>query len=604
MAKKPTNTMPQNLLLDRFATIETALAETRAAELKKREAALQANRASAGWAGFAQSADYQALLATRETNLTKELATLATPEVDESLTSIKSVSTPPQTGDTRVFGQISGADTTGMSVALIKDGGDVLASANPNSLGQYVIDTPCVEKQVTLEIRDANGRLLLQDGKPIELRESRAVLRNYSLTRCGDLVPDPGDGEQPTLRMPELIGKPVDIAAAEVKELGDLELEITEAFDDAQKGLVIAQSPDVGTVLSQGDAVTLTASLGPEPSDRMPDLVGKPIDAARGELADFSFAALTIDYVDAPNDVGNVMKQEPEPDAPLGADTKILLCIGQAPKTMPDLIGLTESVARAKIVPALAAKIDVAYVDANAQPGIVVGQSPDAGAILAAGIGISVEVSRPVDEPDLLMPELKGLSVEAADARLRKLGDFTFKIKSVEDPQKKGLVIAQNPEAGDALRPGQVVGLVVSAGPAPDLLMPNLIGVTEGQAKKELIPKYADEITIKHTESNKTAGTVIKQAPKAETVVKPGRKITIEVAKPLADDAQIRMPDLKGLTAARAKKAMSDVGITSVEYDKTESRRRGFRVIRQIPKAGRLLKGDETGTLKFGPRTW
>lgn len=535
MATKPTNKMPQDLLLDRFAAIETALVETRATELRKREAALQANRVSAGWAVYARSADYQALLETRQTDLTKELETLTAPEVDESLAAVKNVSTPPQSGYARVFGRISGVDTTGMAVALIKDGGGVLASANPNSLGQYVIDTPCVEKQVTLEIHDANGRLLLQDGKSIELREGRAVLRNYSLNRCGDLLPDPGDGEQPALRMPDLIGKPVDVAAAEVKGLGDLELEITEAFDDAQKGLVVAQSPDGGTVLAQGDAIRLTVSLGPEPADKMPNLVEKPIDVARGELADFSFAALTIDYVDAPNDIGKVVKQEPEPDAPLGSDTKILLCIGQAPKTMPDLIGLTESVARAKIVPALADKIDVAYVDANAQPGIIVGQSPDAGAILFAGIGISVKVSRPVDESDLRMP--------------------------------------------------------------------NLIGVSEGQAKEALIPKYAEEIAIKYAESDKKAGTVIKQVPKAGTAIKPGRKITLEIARLRPEDEQVRMPNLKGLTAARAKKAMSELGITEVDYDAAESRRRGYHVTRQSPKAGQVLKGDETVTLVFGKTT-
>lgn len=601
MAKKPTTIMPRDLLLDRFATIETALAETRAAEFKKREAALQANRASAGWAGFAQSADYQALLASRETRLTIELETHATPEVDETLSLVKSVSTPPQTGDSRVFGQISGVDTSAMSVALIKDGGGILASANPNSLGQYVIDTPCVEKQVTLEIHDANGRLLLQDGKPIELREGEAVLRDYSLTRCGELVPEQGDDEQPTLRMPELIGKPVDIATAKIKELGDLGLKISETFDDAQKGLVIAQTPDADTVLSRGDVVTLTASLGPEPSARMPDVVGKPIDAARGALADFSFAALTIDYVDAPNDVGNVVKQEPKPDAPLGADTSILLCIGQAPKTMPDLIGLTESVAHARIVPAFADKIGVAYVDANAQPGIVVAQSPDAGAILAAGIGISVKVSKAVDAPDILvMPELTGLSVETAGARLRELGDFTVETKSVESPQQEGLVIAQHPQAGDTLKPGQVVGLELSAGPAPDLLMPNLIGVSERQAKQTLIPKYAESITINKSESDKKVGTVIKHVPQAGTVIEAGRTITLEIAKPRLQDAPVRMPDLQGLTAARAKKAMSAVGITKLDYDATESRRRGYRVTRQSPEAGDVLKGNETVKLVFG----
>ena len=604
MAKKPTNLMPQNLLLDRFATIETAFNETRAAELKKREAALQGNRAAAGWAGFAQSADYQARLAIRETHLTKELETLATPEVDESLASMKNVTTPPQTGDTRVFGQISGGDATGMSVALIKDGGSVLASANPKRLGQYVIDTPCVEKQVTLEIHDANGRLLLHDRKPIELREGQAVLRNYSLTRCGDLVPEPGDDGQPTLRMPELIDKPVDIAAATVKELGNLKLKITEVFDDTPKGLVIAQSPDAGTVLSQGDAVTLSASLGPEPLDRMPDLVSKPINAARGKLANFSFAALTIDYVDAPNDVGNVVKQEPAADAPLGADTRVLLCIGQAPKTMPDLIGLTESVARVRVIPALADKIDINYINVDAQPGIVVGQSPDAGAILAAGIGISVRVSRPVDGPGkLVMPELKGLPADTADARLRELGNFTVRIKTVVDLQQKGVVVAQNPKVGDELRPSQVVGLTVSAGPALDLLMPDLIGVSERQAKNALVPKYAEEISIIYIESDKKAGTVIKQLPKDGTVIKAGRKITLEIAKPKPEEAHVRMPDLKGLTAAQAKKVLSDIGITRVDYDETESRLRGYRVIRQSPGAGRVLKGNEMVTLVFGETT-
>jgi serine/threonine-protein kinase len=122
----------------------------------------------------------------------------------------------------------------------------------------------------------------------------------------------------------------------------------------------------------------------------------------------------------------------------------------------------------------------------------------------------------PLPEPEngIIVPRLTGLSVPAAEARLRQLGLRVTESTQIAHPtQPPGLIIAQSPLPGQQLRQLGSVRLAVSAG-LPRVPVPNVIGLTAERARSVLaaLGFEADERT---EEASAAEGTVVRVAPPA-----------------------------------------------------------------------------------------
>jgi serine/threonine-protein kinase len=142
-----------------------------------------------------------------------------------------------------------------------------------------------------------------------------------------------------------------------------------------------------------------------------------------------------------------------------------------------------------------------------------------AAALLTFTIGYLVAVRLlfpPLPEPEngIIVPRLTGLSVPAAEARLRQLGLRVTESTQIAHPtQPPGLIIAQSPLPGQQLRQLGSVRLAVSAG-LPRVPVPNVIGLTAERARSVLaaLGFEADERT---EEASAAEGTVVRVAPPA-----------------------------------------------------------------------------------------
>ncbi len=603
MSLKTSTSASDKLMTDHLTQVQGAFETARAADLAKRETTRAATTAAAVWAGYGSNQTYVARLERRTIDLDRELAFASAPEIDAAVESIQTAAQPIDTGMSRVFGLISGSPPPGLSVALRTSDGAVLTSAPADPLGKYQIETPCIDKQVLVEVHDANGQLLLQDGAPITLRDSEAVQRNFTITRCGELIVDNGpEDDVPTQIMPDLIGRTEKTAKALMDALEGAKISFETAFDPAVRGIVIAQSPDAGTPVSEGDPVVVTVSEGPEPQDTMPDLVNEPLTKARAILTDFSYGTLAIDYVDAPDQVGLVVKQTPLADATLGEATDILLCVGQDQKLMPDVVGSPETAARAKLVPGFVTNISVKYSPSEQRVGLVQNQSPQAGTVVTADTEVTLEVGQAIEVDETLrMPNFRGQTAATARETLKEMGTFAVSFKQAPDSMKEGRIFDHEPAADTVINAGDAIALHVSEGPTEQVLIPRLTGLTLTRAQAEIVPRYGSNLTVKYKVSDAAPGTILDQDPAAGTPMAAGQKIGIIVARASAARAQPKMPDLTGLTATAAKKALKEVNITKVDYDITASRRRNWNVIKQDPAKGADIKGDETVVLIFGP---
>jgi len=193
----------------------------------------------------------------------------------------------------------------------------------------------------------------------------------------------------------------------------------------------------------------------------VPSVTGLPLDAAVSRLEDDGFKA---DIVSQPNSApqGTVYQQSPgagsEQDE--GSDVQLLVSKGPAEVTVPNTVGVPETVARDRLA-AVGLKASVAEVFSSSEIGRVVAQDPAAGGKAGKGSEVRLNVSKGTAQVDV--PSVVGLSQADATAQVKAAG-LAVNAVPVPSDQPAGIVVAQNPAGGQADR-GSNVRLNVSQGP-------------------------------------------------------------------------------------------------------------------------------------------
>ena len=132
--------------------------------------------------------------------------------------------------------------------------------------------------------------------------------------------------------VPDVRGLPLEQAQTTLTQAHFL-VETTEDQQSAKPaGTVTAENPRTGTLLMQGETVTLSVSNGAALRD-VPDLVGLDITTARTKL---DAAGLLSDETLAPDPSapGTVLSQDPAAGTPVPADTAVKLVISGGPEEM------------------------------------------------------------------------------------------------------------------------------------------------------------------------------------------------------------------------------------------------------------------------------
>jgi serine/threonine-protein kinase len=93
----------------------------------------------------------------------------------------------------------------------------------------------------------------------------------------------------PSHDVPELVGLTEAEATERVEDQGWEVRRLEDRLDGSEPGEVIAQAPEPGTRLQEGEAVTLTVSLGATLVDVPPDLVNRPATEVEAALAAAGF---------------------------------------------------------------------------------------------------------------------------------------------------------------------------------------------------------------------------------------------------------------------------------------------------------------------------
>jgi serine/threonine-protein kinase len=201
--------------------------------------------------------------------------------------------------------------------------------------------------------------------------------------------------------VPEVVGFTQARAEAAVTDAGLTVGEVTQANSDTvDKGLVISQSPEPGTEIDEQAAVSLVVSSGAKES-AVPTLVGLSLDEARNALIDAGLQLGDVKRVPSPENRNTVVKATPREGTTVPVDSRVNLEVASGENKVPNVKGKTAEEARSILQQAGFEVEERERESADAAPGTVVDQTPNAGrnARLESTVRIFVATAPPSPSP-------------------------------------------------------------------------------------------------------------------------------------------------------------------------------------------------------------
>ena len=192
---------------------------------------------------------------------------------------------------------------------------------------------------------------------------------------------------------------------------------------------------------------------------------------------------------------------------------------------MPDLEGLDAGTALRMIESAgLTARTDYAYSDMP--EGYVAAQSPKAQEQVRRGETVLMVVSH--GSGSVSVQKVVGMTQEDAQDALTAQGLAVGDVEVVTSTLMRGTVIAQSPEAGASVQPGETVSLTVSGG---RVIVPELAGQREEEALERLqtVGLTCGLITYEPVDSAAQDGMVLSQSIEKFAEVLPGTTVEMTV---------------------------------------------------------------------------
>lgn len=263
------------------------------------------------------------------------------------------------------------------------------------------------------------------------------------------------------VEVPVLLGLTEAGAEAEAATRG-LEVRVDREVADlrAEPGSIVAQSP-AGGVTTEGEVVALTVASGPPPMV-VPKLAGMPLNIATVRLAsrELNVGRVTHEFSIEPE--GTVIGQDPA-QGRLERGSVVGVVVSKGPRSIavPQVDGMT--VAKAKDV-LIEAGFEVAVTDAYSDDvpvGRVVATVPGGGTEAPQGSTIEIQKSIGPEFEEVVMPDVRNMTLDAARAKLSNLGLRVSVQEVTAGCGGSGTVVDTDPLPGTKIRENDRVAVFV-----------------------------------------------------------------------------------------------------------------------------------------------
>ena len=295
---------------------------------------------------------------------------------------------------------------------------------------------------------------------------------------------------------------------------------------------VISQDPEAEAEVDKGTAVNLVVSRG-TPLLTVPNVTSLTQAEAVAALEAVGLViATTTNENHETIPAGNVIRQDPEASSQVeqGSPINLVVSLGPPMVTVPDVTGLTQSVAEATIPDAnlVVGTITSENNDTTAA-GTIIRQNPEAGTQVEEGSMVNLVVS--LGPPMVPVPDVLSLTESEAESTITGANLVVGSITSENhDTIPAGSVISQNPEGGEEVVEESAVNLVISLGPA-NVAIPNVVGQPAAEAEINLMSVSLILGTVA-SENSATVppGNVIRQDPEPGNIVDSGSSVNLVVS--------------------------------------------------------------------------
>lgn len=339
----------------------------------------------------------------------------------------------------------------------------------------------------------------------------------------------------------------------------------------------------------------------------VPNVVGLSEPQARSRLAEADLQAV-VDRQASSREPGIVLAQSPGAGVEVDQGQQVELVVSSGPTSVsvPNVLDLDEAAAVERIE-AASLKPKLVRVFAGEPKGDVVDQDPRGGESAAPGSTVTVKISKGRNVKPI--PDVVGLPEEEAVQTLRADG-FAPQVVDVPSQEDRGIVVGQQPRAGEQAPPDSGVRIDVSTGqetgqtterppgtttgPA-QVTVPNVVGVAQTPALRRL-RSAGLEGKVVYATSSQPPGRVIAQQPAPGGTAQRGSSVRITVAA-AADVERVVVPDVVGTDEDSARQTLEDAGF---RVEAIEVRADVDGVLDQQPVAGTRAPGGAAVTIFVG----
>ena len=195
----------------------------------------------------------------------------------------------------------------------------------------------------------------------------------------------------------------------------------------------------------------------------VPDVTGKQMTLARQILEDKKLRVNVAETYNADVPAGQVVSQNPTAGFKVKEQRLVTIYVSKGGEEieMPDLTGLSKSDAEAQLKK-MGLKLGSVYEKySNEEAGTVIKQDPKAGTKISRGQTVDITVSKGKQSHKVSVPDVTGVSLDAAKAALQSRGLKVGSVSKQESRQAAGTVVSQSPASGE-VEEGSSISLVIA----------------------------------------------------------------------------------------------------------------------------------------------
>lgn len=259
----------------------------------------------------------------------------------------------------------------------------------------------------------------------------------------------------------------------------------------------------------------------------VPNLIGLNFSDVNKDKVTYNFKWNITNIYDPDKPTDIIISQDPEPSEKKikeGSTISIVVNSEETKINLPSVDGYSKDDAVQKIRSSNLVPEVLMVLDDQTAEGYVKQTYPISGSKITIGSTVKIYVSKKAGESKIEVPNLVGLTLSEAQAKLSEVGLNYNGNSYMESTVAKDKVVAQNPLRGAKVAPGSNVSVILSEGPPRNLTLTQTVdlpvdisssvkfeviinGEVDASYTKSIVPKYAKEYKISLTRMS-TVGTV------------------------------------------------------------------------------------------------